>query len=282
MWICPACQQALVQQPQSWRCADGHSYDIGKEGYVNLLLANQKRSKEPGDNKAMVNARRAFLDQGCYQPLADKLVEIIKGQFIAKPTTDVINLFDAGCGEGYYLNQLVQGLSEQFDNIVACGSDIAKIAVQKAAKKYPFCYFSVASSFQIPLGDGSQDGVLQVFAPSSSEEILRILKNSGFWLQVNPAAGHLQQLKQAIYDVPQEHKMLTEVPEGFRLHSEQTLNFDFDLADEASRLNLLMMTPYYWTATEDKISSLVANMSLLTADFHIRVLIKDITETCQS
>jgi 23S rRNA (guanine745-N1)-methyltransferase len=280
MWICPACQQALEQNPDSWRCVNGHSYDIGKEGYVNLLLANQKRSKEPGDNKAMVNARRAFLEQGYYQPLANKLIELARQQ-LGEKTTD-ISLFDAGCGEGYYLNHLVTGLAAKSSDIAAYGSDISKIAVQKAAKKHPGCQFSVASSFNIPLPAESQHAVLQVFAPSSSEEVRRILKIGGFWLQVNPAAGHLRQLKQAIYDSPEEHKMLSEVPAGFSLHYEQTLSFDMELTDEASRLNLLMMTPYYWTATKDKISSLVATMSHLTADFHLRVLIKDTPETSLS
>lgn len=279
MWICPACQQALEHNSDNWRCANGHSYDIGKEGYVNLLLANQKRSKEPGDNKAMVNARRAFLELGYYQPLADKLIEIAKEQ-LEKHSGD-ISLFDAGCGEGYYLNQLNKGLGRT-RNIAPYGSDISKIAVQKAAKKYPHCQFSVASSFHIPLPEESQDAVLQVFAPSSSDEVHRILKIGGFWLQVNPAAGHLKQLKQAIYDSPEEHKLLSEVPAGFSLQHEQTLSFGMALTDEGSRLNLLMMTPYYWTATKDKIASLVATMSQLTADFHLRVLIKDAPVTSLS
>lgn len=278
MWICPACQQALEKNAQSLACPSGHSYDIGKEGYVNLLLANQKRSKEPGDNKAMVNARRAFLEQGYYQPLADKLTELAR-QLLDEKTAD-ISLFDAGCGEGYYLNQLTKGLTGRTRNIVAYGSDISKIAVQKAAKKYPFCHFSVASSFQIPLADESQQGVLQVFAPSSSEEVRRILTTGGFWLQVNPAAGHLRQLKQAIYDKPEEHRVNSELPVGFSLQLEQTLSFDMKLTDEASRLNLLMMTPYYWTATQEKISSLVATMDELSADFHIRILQKIVPAPC--
>jgi 23S rRNA (guanine745-N1)-methyltransferase len=278
MWICPACQQVLEKNAQSLVCPSGHSYDLGKEGYVNLLLANQKRSKEPGDNKAMVNARRAFLEQGYYQPLADKLIELAREQLLQQTTE--LNLFDAGCGEGYYLNQLAKGLTGRTRNIAAYGSDISKIAVQKAAKKYPFCQFSVASCFNIPLSEESQDGVLQVFAPSSSEEVRRILKSGGFWMQVNPAAGHLRQLKQAIYDKPEEHKVHSELPAGFSLQVDQTLSFDMKLTDEASRLNLLMMTPYYWTATQEKIISLVANMDRLTADFHIRVLQKNVPEAC--
>ena len=73
---CPLCQQALLLDEKSYRCANNHSFDQAKQGYVNLLPVQFKHSKEPGDNKAMVQARRAFLDKGYYQPLLDSMLAL--------------------------------------------------------------------------------------------------------------------------------------------------------------------------------------------------------------
>jgi 23S rRNA (guanine745-N1)-methyltransferase len=75
--ICPLCRTPLTLENKSQRCANGHSFDIAKEGYVNLLLVQQKKSKEPGDNPEMVKARREFLQAGYYQPLCNAASQLI-------------------------------------------------------------------------------------------------------------------------------------------------------------------------------------------------------------
>jgi len=71
---CPSCEQVLRLAGNSWHCDNGHQFDRAKRGYTNLLLAQQRRSRSPGDDKAMVQARTAFLELGRYQPLADALL----------------------------------------------------------------------------------------------------------------------------------------------------------------------------------------------------------------
>ena len=99
-WICPSCSNVLALNNNVWACTNGHSYDVAKEGYVNLLLAQHKNSKQPGDNKQMVNGRRAFLEQGFYQPLADAISQIFNQHLVALVDQSEVNFFDAGCGEG--------------------------------------------------------------------------------------------------------------------------------------------------------------------------------------
>ncbi|MGS2719007.1 putative RNA methyltransferase [Paraglaciecola aestuariivivens] len=271
-WICPACFLPLSLEQKLLACAQGHRFDMAKEGYVNLLLAQHKNSKQPGDNKQMVNGRRAFLEQGYYQPLADGLAGIFADYLAKQQASSGKHFFDAGCGEGYYINDIRQSIDNQ--HVHYSGVDISKFAVQKAAKKYPEAHFAVASTYQIPLPDGQQDAVLQIFAPSSETEILRILKAQGIWITVNPAANHLQQLKQCLYDNPTEHKSATKQPEGFELILQQQLSFDFVLTEPQQRENLLMMTPYFWTATEAKKHRLMAELQEVTADFDIAVFAK--------
>ncbi|BBI59951.1 hypothetical protein HSBAA_12570 [Vreelandella sulfidaeris] len=57
---CPLDGEPLHVAGNTWRCAAGHSFDIAKQGYVNLLPVQQKRSHDPGDSKAMVAARQRF------------------------------------------------------------------------------------------------------------------------------------------------------------------------------------------------------------------------------
>jgi len=273
-WICPSCQCLLRLDGRVWRCENSHSYDVAKEGYVNLLLAQHKNSKEPGDNKQMVNGRRAFLEQGFYQPLADAISNIFKQHFATLTGQAEVRFFDAGCGEGYYMSQVSQCCNQTNIPIEFCGLDISKFAVQKAAKKYSNHHFSVASTFQLPLENESQDAVLQIFAPSSELEIHRVLKSNGIWITVNPAANHLFEFKQALYDKPTEHKADQVTPEGFVLVQQLNVSFVIDLTEPQQRENLLMMTPYYWSATVEKKQKLVDNLQQFTTDFDICVYTK--------
>ena len=103
---CPNCDQALIlqedAQPQTYRCNNQHSFDLAREGYLNLLLAQHKRSRNPGDSDDMIRSRQRFLNAGYYQPLSDAIVTAV-----AKANTGAEQtVLDLGCGEGYYMQQL--------------------------------------------------------------------------------------------------------------------------------------------------------------------------------
>lgn len=54
----------------------GHRFDRARQGYLNLLPVQHKNSRDPGDNLAMVEARRDFLNAGHYAPVAKRLAEL--------------------------------------------------------------------------------------------------------------------------------------------------------------------------------------------------------------
>ncbi|MBT0587643.1 methyltransferase domain-containing protein [Alteromonas sp. SM 2104] len=266
MWQCPACRTPLHLSQRQWRCENGHCYDVAKQGYVNLLLAQQRNSKAPGDNNDMIMARRAFLQAGYYQPLADTLSELLIN-LAPKP----LRLFDAGCGEGYYLGEIAKRLDRESIEYSLQGIDISKPAVQKAAKHHKVGAFAVASCFNIPLPASSQQGVVQVFAPSSPAEIRRILTDDGVWLVAEPGERHLYALKASVYDQPELHTQTDAAPEGFEQIAHRQVAFDFTLATAEQRENLLMMTPFYWQISETKKQRLLKTLSLVGADFSVRV-----------
>ena len=117
-YICPLCRSELVQDGKQWRCGQNHSFDQAKEGYVNLLPVQKKNSRDPGDNKQMMQARRAFLNAGYYQALSDRVNELAQEYGKGQP-----EILDLGCGEGYYSERLQQAVGGEL-----YGLDISRTA----------------------------------------------------------------------------------------------------------------------------------------------------------
>src|SRR5690554_1311272 len=186
-FICPLCRQPLATTTQGVACSNRHNFDRAKEGYLNLLPVQQKNSREPGDAKAQLRARRDFLTAGYFAPLTDQLCRLIP--------QDTQTLLDIGCGEGYFTHALQQHLSTSAD---VYGIDIAREGVKLAAKKYQGSY-AVASSFALPLADQSMQVITRIYAPDCDAELQRVLAPQGRVIIVAPAARHLLGLRQLIY-----------------------------------------------------------------------------------
>ncbi|KOO09867.1 23S rRNA methyltransferase, partial [Vibrio xuii] len=148
---------------------------LAKEGYVNLMPVNHKRSKDPGDNKEMMQARRRFLEKDYYQPMKHKVAELC-AQYLQDTNHQ---LLDIGCGEGYYTTEVAKHLQQQSSSAQTFGLDISKVAIRYAAKRYPNCQFSVASSHRLPFADQSLDGILRIYAPCKAEELARTVQENG-------------------------------------------------------------------------------------------------------
>ena len=165
-------------------CSRGHSFDLSASGYLHLLPSSQMRSKVPGDNRQMVQARRNFLQKGYYQPISDAL----NRQLLEHCKKNVpLQILDAGCGEGYYTNRLAQFLGKEQPDFSITGVDISKFAVDAAAKGYAaLCrsrqapadrvQYGVASVFELPVKDHSCHVVTNLFAPVCIEEYHRVLR----------------------------------------------------------------------------------------------------------
>lgn len=268
MWQCPLCKYPLSLISPTSQCENGHSFDMAKAGYVNLFPVQFKNSKNPGDDKAMVRARREFHSKHGYLPLKQKMVALLADN---APVSDVFRVYDAGCGEGSYLYHIVEGLNDKNINTSGAGSDIAKIAVELAAKAYKSLQFVVASSFDLPLQDATQHAVIQVFAPGDSKEYARVLEPDGLLITVDPAPDHLFELKALIYDQPQQHSVGAGERDGFSLLSDEALSYALTFDSREQVTDLVKMTPYYWKLPEGKIDSIISSLKKVTVDFQIRL-----------
>ncbi|WP_367671250.1 23S rRNA (guanine(745)-N(1))-methyltransferase [Serratia symbiotica] len=263
---CPLCHQPLHCSQLQWRCHSNHQFDCAKEGYVNLLPVQHKRSKLPGDSVEMMQARRAFLDAGYYRPLQQRVVERLEPLLKA----DAMALLDIGCGEGYYTAELAARL-EQRHNVAVYGLDIAKVAIRYAAKRYPAVSFCVASSHRLPFAERSMDAVLRIYAPCKAGELARVMKPGGILMTVSPGPRHLYQLKAQVYQQVQLHDGQEERLEGFGCESREALAYTMALSG-GQAANLLQMTPFAWRASPEVQQQLAASESFACeTDFVIAV-----------
>ncbi len=216
---------------------------MAKEGYLNLLPVQHKKSKEPGDSRAMMRSRRNFLEAGYYQPMAKALVALISSH---RTENSPMHILDMGCGEGYYSRQ-IEALIDKFENLDLHGIDIAKNAIFAAAKKQANARFIVASSKRMPYADNYFDLLLRIYAPSNDAEVERLLKPNGLLLLVTPGPRHLWQLKEFIYKKVKEHVIDIALPEGFEEIETQQINYKIQ-PNQEQRMALLQMTPFAWRA----------------------------------
>lgn len=260
MLLCPKCKSKLIKETALWRCEQGHCYDIARRGYVHLSLHQKKDS---GDDKAMVKARARFLSHGYYEPMRDALVTLVKER---KPHT----VIDAGCGEGYYTNRLMQ------ESKSILGFDLSKYAVDEACKAKSGVLYAVASVFHMPVSDACADMVLSVFAPFDAAEFYRVLRPGGCFVKVGPGARHLMGLKQVLYEHPYENEEKPGTYDGFILEDVQMVENMICVQDPLDIQALFHMTPYYWKTPRDAVGRL-QKLSVLNTDiqFQIEIYRKD-------
>lgn len=231
---CPICTGALERDGKQWRCGNGHCFDVARQGYVNLLPVQHKHSRQPGDTREQVLARRAFLESGAYAPIVEAVREAAL-RYARGPVLDV------GCGEGYYAVQVAQALQTEL-----VGLDISKEAVRCAAGKYKNAQWICGTAAHLPLEDESVGLLMSMFALTMPEEFRRVLKQDGVFIQVLAAEDHLLGLKSIIYPevFRQEKNTAPELP-GFELAERIPVAFAFTAEGEQVG-NLLSMTPHFW------------------------------------
>ncbi len=269
-FICPICKSPLrlSENGASLVCKKEikpHCFDIASEGYVNL----DRDHAGGGDSKECVRYRTSFLDSGYYDPIADKMCEILKS---IAPEKGI--LLDAGCGEGFYTTSFARELPQ----LSFYGIDISKHAVRHGAKRakkeaLSGCIYAVSSIFELPFGSESIDIITSLFAPCPETEFSRVLKHGGYLIIAAAGEKHLLGLKKVLYDEIYLNEERADMPsDNFELVKKENLFFKINLRSNEDIRNLFSMTPYYYRTSQkdkEKLNSLSSLESEIEIDFFI-------------
>ncbi len=267
--ICPVCQGTLSNDDKRFYCSNNHSFDISRSGYVNLLRADERHSREPGDSPEMIRARNRFLGQGHYAALA---------QYLAKVTGDIqasteapFTLLDAGCGEGYFLSMIYKALG--MGRIRCFGIDISRDAISIASKRHRHATYAVAGIFNMPVASSSVDCLLNIFAPSPATEFHRVLADNGTLVHVYPGDRHLLGLREKLFSTVTPLRKDDRLSESFDLQSTGELEYSITVPGNENIADLVNMTPYAWKTGREKIASFIAGTGTLETTVHFIISI---------
>ncbi|WP_430462804.1 putative RNA methyltransferase [Thalassolituus sp. LLYu03] len=254
---CPVCGQLLTASGTNWRCEAGHSYDKARQGYLNLLVAQHKKSKAPGDTMDMVDARQRLLDSHLYRPISDMLNQWVLENALASNLP--LQIADVGCGEGYYTQRLQEVLADHQLEHSLYGVDISKDAVKRAARRSHDIDWLVASGGKLPFAPHSLDLITCLFTNLMPEGFARVLKPAGQVVLLNTGGSHLLELRELIYDEVKINPLdprPTMAAHGFVCNGEQNLKYKAKLTSNQQIMDLLMMTPHRWKVRNEVLTRL--------------------------
>jgi 23S rRNA (guanine745-N1)-methyltransferase len=246
---CSVCGLPLERSDRTLSCTAGHSFDVAREGYVNLLTPKHKTRGIEGDTARMLQARHRFLEGGHYRPLLDLLAEKVSAALVASASDSRVVL-EVGCGEGYYIGGIAGVLARKGGGGAFAGMDVSKAAAKIAAKRHPDVLFFVGDvNRRVYLPDHSVDVLLDVFAPRNPAEFVRVLRREGTLLVVIPGEPHLASARSALglLDIQEEKeaKVLARLEGTFRLADRSELHYDLSLSP-SEVADLVAMGPNQW------------------------------------
>ena len=254
--ICPVCKATLYKDEKSYFCRGEkrHCFDISASGHVNLCPGRATG----GDDKRAVRSRTEFLSLGYYQPIADKVCEILSGLNFESA------IVDAGCGEGYYTNRIARSTGA-----VTYGFDLSKeaiISASKSAKREGIsnAVFGVGGIYELPVASCGADAITNIFAPCAEEEFCRALKDGGLLIVVTAGKNHLYGLKKAIYDTVHLNEERADMPQNMIFLEKHNVSYTIQLDSEKAIRDLFSMTPYSYRTSEKDMQKLLALTSLET------------------
>ncbi len=228
---CPRCGEPLRLE-RSAGCRNGHSFDVARQGYLNL---HDRAAPRNADTADMIAARVDLLGAGHYDLIADAVARLLPDP--------ARTLLDAGAGTGYYAARLLTAREQ----LRAVAVDVSVPAVRRAARAHPRLAAVVGDVWQqLPVRSGVFDVVLSVFAPRNPAEFARSLGRPGWLITVTPSPVHLQELRTALglldHQPDKADRLARSLAPWFRSEDSELIRSDQHWAAATAR-NAVLMGP---------------------------------------
>jgi 23S rRNA (guanine745-N1)-methyltransferase len=246
--ICPNCGAELSLSDGAVHCAENHSFDVARQGYLNLTPGTMRAAV--GDTAAMVEARIRFLRRGHYSPLARSLSEAAARSARATTAGCVV---DVGAGPGYYLAEVLASLPRRF----GLALDASKYAMRRAARSHERVGAVVCDAWRnLPVRTGAAAVALNIFAPRNAAELHRLLSPEGRLIVLTPSEDHLGPLVSTLdlltVDEHKDERVAEKLGAHFMVDGRTHLEFSMALRhDEVEAL--VAMGPSAWHTDEEVI-----------------------------
>jgi 23S rRNA (guanine745-N1)-methyltransferase len=208
---CPLCKAGFTAAAGALICRNRHSFDLAREGYVNLLPSGTHRPAAGGDGSAQLRHRAEFLGAGHFDAMAATIVEHVE-----RPSYEPQRILDAGSGTGHHLACIEATMTGP---VIGLGLDISKDAARQAARRWPKLAFAVVDLWaEWPVRDAAIDLVVSIFAPKNFPEAARVLRPGGWLAVVYPGPDHLIELRDRF-------GLMRQYPEATQRYSEMARRF---------------------------------------------------------
>lgn len=263
LFRCPICSSGMSMANKSQLiCTDSHSFDLSKNGYVNLA----PQAHVTKYDKSLFEARKTVMSSGFFKPVLEYMLNTVITHIEGRNRPYIL---DAGCGEGTHLSTILSHLPNHATGV---GIDLAKEGIAAAAKEYPGAVWSVADLANCPFNDERFDVILNILSPANYAEFTRLLKPDGLFIKAVPESGYLKELRSIFYE-DEERKEETDAVARFAEHfdSVKTERITYLFPLESGLLApLIRMTPLTWGASVTKIEeALKMDIKNITIDFTV-------------
>ena len=267
---CPHCGGTLSLAPGALTCAAGHSFDIARQGYVNLLPGDARTGT--ADTAEMVAARAGFLAAGHYDPLAEAVGEAAEAA--AAGPGPVIEL---GAGTAHHLARVLDLLPGR----AGIALDNSAPALRRAARAHPRIGAVGCDAWgALPIRAGAAAVALSVFSPRNGPELARVLAGAGTLLVAAPTGRHLAELIQPLgmlrVGAAKEARLARRLEPHFRAADEPRL-VEWPLSlGPADLRRLVTMGPSAYHVDADALERAIAALpdpTPATASVEIRALV---------
>ncbi|GIO26303.1 putative RNA methyltransferase [Ornithinibacillus bavariensis] len=267
---CSICNMPMeVMDLKSLVCLNEHTFDLAKQGYINLLT----RSVNSHYDKELFKARKSVIKESdLFSLLHEKILEIIK-EYLEDSMSEIM-FFDAGCGEGSHLQKIIDNAENLA--VTGIGLDISKDGIKMAASNYKESIWLVGDLANSPLADQSCHVILNILSPANYKEFQRILVSDGIVLKIVPRSHYLKELREALFNNTDKKsykndKTVALFNNHFHLLDVINLKYTKKLTQTAL-IHLVQMSPLAWNTSKRDMNRIInQGISAVTVDLDILI-----------